>query len=96
MYGILYYTFDESGVGFIVTLPSSLSSNANIPGFSVYSFTLTTGNGCVVVKSPCVSHLSIEYTLYSMISLLNDFWWFRTIIVYTLVLYTHIGFEASA
>lgn len=53
-------TFDESGVGRNVTLPISLSSSASIPGFSVYNFTLTTGNGCVVVKSPWVSHLQIE------------------------------------
>lgn len=46
------HTFDESGVGRNVTLPISLSSRASIPGFSVYNFTLTTGNGCVVVKSP--------------------------------------------
>lgn len=50
-------TFVDSGVGRNVTFPNSLSSSDNIPGFSVYNFTLTTGNGCVVVKSPCVSHL---------------------------------------
>lgn len=50
-------TFDESGVGRNVTLPISLSSSASMPGFSVYNFTLTTGSGCVVVKSPWVSHL---------------------------------------
>ena len=29
------------------------------PVFSVYSLILTTGSGCVVVKSPCVSQLRI-------------------------------------
>ena len=39
------------------TLPSSLSSRLSILALSVYSFTLTTGRGVLVVKSPCVSHL---------------------------------------
>lgn len=38
-------TLDDNGVGRKVTLPISLSSSANMPGFSVYSFTLTTGRG---------------------------------------------------
>lgn len=50
-------TFIESAVGCRTTLPSSLSSNARIEATSVYSLTLTLGRGCVVVKSPCVSHL---------------------------------------
>ncbi|KAI9589090.1 hypothetical protein GQX74_007259 [Glossina fuscipes] len=33
--------FDDSGVGLIITLPSSLSSKASMPGFSVYNLTLT-------------------------------------------------------
>ncbi len=51
-------TFDVRGVGLMITLPNSLSSKANIPGFSVYSFTFTIGKGWVVVKSPWVSHLN--------------------------------------
>lgn len=35
-----------------LTLPSSLSSSARTPVLSVKSFTLTTGRGWVVVKSP--------------------------------------------
>ena len=45
------------GVGRMMTLPSSLSSNENSPGDWANSFTLTTGSGCDVVKSPCVSQL---------------------------------------
>ena len=48
---------EDRGVGRRITFPISLSSRANMPWLSVYSFTLTTGSGCVVVKSPCVSHL---------------------------------------
>jgi hypothetical protein len=48
----LHSTFDDTGVGLSITLPNSLSSRASIPGFSVYSFTLTAGSGCVVEKSP--------------------------------------------
>jgi len=33
-----------------------------MPGFSVYSFTLTAGRGCVVEKSPWVSHLKATLT----------------------------------
>lgn len=35
-----------------LTRPSSLSSRARTPVLSVNSLTLTTGSGCVVVKSP--------------------------------------------
>lgn len=40
-----------------LTRPSSLSSRLSMPELSVYNFTLTTGKGWVVVKSPCVSQL---------------------------------------
>lgn len=40
-----------------LTFPSSLSSRANTPVFSVNSFTLTAGRGWVVVKSPWVPQL---------------------------------------
>lgn len=51
-------TLDASGVGRRTTRPSSLSSRANMPSASAKSFILTRGNGCVVVKSPWVSHLN--------------------------------------
>lgn len=44
----------------VVTFPSSLSSSANTPVFSVNSLTLTAGKGCVVVKSPCVPQLELH------------------------------------
>lgn len=47
-------------VGWMITLPSSLSSKLNIPELSVKSLTFTTGSGCVVVKSPCVSQLKLN------------------------------------
>lgn len=50
-------TLLDKGVGLNTTFPSSLSSSARTPGFSVYNLTLTAGKGCVVLKSPCVSHL---------------------------------------
>lgn len=53
-------TLEVRGVGRRTTFPNSLSSSANIPGFSVKSFTFTAGSGWLVVKSPCVSHLKIE------------------------------------
>jgi hypothetical protein len=63
---VVFPTFDDRGVGLRTTFPSSLSSRANIPGFSVYSFTLTTGKGCVVQKSPCVSHIGLEASAWSV------------------------------
>lgn len=43
-----------------LTFPSSLSSRAKTPVLSVNSFTLTAGNGWVVVKSPWVPQLNIH------------------------------------
>ena len=54
--------FGDNAVGFKITFPNSLSSSDNMPGFSVYSFTLTAGRGCVVEKSPWVSHLKATLT----------------------------------
>lgn len=48
---------DQRSRAAILTFPSSLSSRAKTPVLSVNSFTLTAGNGWVVVKSPCVPHL---------------------------------------
>lgn len=42
----------QRGSGGRLTRPSSLSSRARTPVVSVNSLTLTTGSGCVVVKSP--------------------------------------------
>lgn len=62
---IFWHTLDVNGVGRNAILPISLSSSASIPAFSVYNLTFTTGNGYVVVKSPCVSHLQAhEHTQY--------------------------------
>lgn len=58
------------GVGWMTTLPSSLSSRLHTPELSVYSLTFTLGSGCVVVKSPCVSQLKGQtFSDYSTINL---------------------------
>jgi hypothetical protein len=52
-----------------LTRPSSLSSRLSMPELSVYNFTLTTGKGWVVVKSPCVSQLQTNIEKITQTSL---------------------------
>lgn len=65
---ILYHSGkrEQFGVGRIITLPNSLSSNATIFFTSAYNLTLTVGNGCFVVKSPCVSQLKKNYNTFKL------------------------------
>ena len=63
-------TLLDNGVGLMVTLPSSLSSSASIPGFSDMSLTLTVGSGWEVEKSPWVSHIPLPASTWSVTSLL--------------------------
>lgn len=82
-------TFDDTGVGLNTTFPISLSSRASMPWFSVNSLILTAGKGCVVEKSPWVSHLetNIVLTVYEIFSeprvqswkYLHRLWGFRLI-----------------
>jgi len=63
-----FFTLEATGVGWRMTRPSSLSSRANLPSASAYSFIFTKGSGCVVVKSPWVSHLDHQSALASFIN----------------------------
>lgn len=58
----------QHGGATTLTFPSSLSSRAKTPVLSVNSFTLTAGNGWVVVKSPCVPHLMGRQRDFSSVS----------------------------
>ena len=52
-----------------MTLPTSLSSRESMPEARVYSLTLTTGRGWLVVKSPWVSHIALDASTWSVASL---------------------------
>ena len=62
-------TLLESGVGLMMTFPTSLSSSESIPEARVYSLTLTTGRGWLVEKSPWVSHMAREASTWSVANL---------------------------
>lgn len=76
---ISWLTLDDMAVGCRTTLPSSLSSRESMEADSVYSFTFTLGSGCVVVKSPCVSHLQNGGSLITKFYLNHSFY-YRTIL----------------